>query len=103
MGSPVRQLRPRVTDSLSVTPATVTDRTAPVVLGLEARAFREFVLRLGVRHVTVGRRVVARVSDVLDALDRAAVAGPAVGAEQPLSDVDAMLARLGRRRIGGMT
>lgn len=92
----------RATAELSVTPVTVTDRTAPAVLGLEPRVYREYVIRHGVRHTMIGRRMVCRVSDVLDALDRAAVDGATTAAEtvdeDAPSNVDALLERIGRRR-----
>jgi hypothetical protein len=101
-----RALRPRATEALGVVPVTVTDRTAPAVLGLEPRTFRELVARLGVPHVTLGRRIVVPVAAMLEALEGAAVdPAPRSGAaERDAADddgevsVDGILAELGRRR-----
>jgi hypothetical protein len=98
-----RPTRTRSTAALAVAPATVTDRTAPLVLGLEPRAYRELVSRLHVPHARIGRRVVARVDDVLAAFDRIARADGAVEPEAPAADFDTaddVLRRLGRRRAG---
>ena len=65
-----RRLKSRATTELAVAPLTCTDRTAPVVFGLEPRAFREFVARERIAHARLGQRVIARVVDVLAALDR---------------------------------
>jgi hypothetical protein len=103
-------MRPRATASLAIVPATVTDRSAPAVLGLEERAYRELVARERVPHALVGRRVVARVEDVLAALDR--IARRQAGSEVADQDsepapsgrttgADRILARIGRVRSGG--
>src|SRR5258708_13158381 len=63
----------RTTASIAVAPATVTDRTAHLVLGLEPRGFRALVSSHGIRHVRVGRRLLVRVDDILDALDTMAI------------------------------
>jgi len=108
-----RALRPRATAALAVAPATVTDRTAPLVLGLEPRAFRELVIDHHVRHARVGRgvgrRIIARLEDVLAVLDRladdAAPAEDAPAPEEPSATssdgVDGVLAMIGRRRRTG--
>lgn len=100
-----RKLRPRATGSLAVAPAAVSDRTAPLVLGLEPRAFRELVVRLHIRHVRIGRRVLATVADVLAALDGAASADqeqapvvPDGSADGDLASVDDFLGAIGRKR-----
>jgi hypothetical protein len=101
-----RPLRRRSTDSLAIAPATVSDRTAPLVLGLEPRVYRDLVARLRIRHARLGRRVIARVEDVLAALDRIAEAHDAmpeaspepVGDEPEPETVDQVLRRQGRRR-----
>lgn len=100
-----RPLRPRATAAIAVTPACVTDLTAHVVIGFEARQFREFVRDQHVRHAVYGQRVVARVADVLDAIDRLATSGlnEAPGAEaldEGEPTADAILARIGRVRGG---
>jgi hypothetical protein len=102
-----RNLRPRATAALPVQPLTVSDRTAPALVGLEPRAFRELLEREHVPHAKIGRRVVARVACVLEAVDRLSLGAPsavesasAVGedaTEEP--SADQILARLGRRRI----
>jgi hypothetical protein len=77
----------RATDAIAVSPATVTDRTAHLVLGLEPRSFRVLVASCGVRHVRVGRRLLARVDDILAALDAMAVEQGTGGAgEAPAPD-----------------
>jgi hypothetical protein len=86
-----------------VAPVTVTDRTAPLVLGLEPRVYRELIARERVPHARVGRRVVARVEDVLVALDRLAAKGDdALANEAPATPqprgVDRVLALVGRAR-----
>jgi hypothetical protein len=82
----------------------VTDRTAPIVLGLEPRTFRDLVTRHQIRHTRIGRRVVARVEDVLAMLDRLASEDGAPDempgtATSSLSGVDGVLARIGRQRV----
>lgn len=104
-----RALRPRATSSLALAPATVTDRTAPLVLGLEPRVFRELVAARRIRHAVVGRRLVARVDDVLEALglgDASSLDDERGESERPSAStvasaprragVDAILARIGR-------
>lgn len=96
-----RNVRPSAAASLCVAPVTVTDRSAPAVLGLEPRVFRELVIKLGVRHSLIGRRMIANVADVLAALDREAVTGVSPMASEDNDDeptVDSLLARIGRRR-----
>jgi hypothetical protein len=70
-----RPLRPRATAALSVCPATATDLSAHAVFGLEARTYRALLAAEHIPHARIGRRVVARVEDVLSALDRIARAG----------------------------
>ena len=106
-----RALRPRATSSLAVSPLAVTDRTCAAVLGIEPRVFRELLVRESVSHARLGRRVVARVEDVLAALDRLAVApGDEFGTRVPKADgvedddvpdtVDGVLRKLGKERVG---
>jgi hypothetical protein len=100
-----RSLRPRVTSALAVAPATVTDLTSPVVLGLEPRCFRELLAREKIAHARIGRRVVARLEAVLAAVDRlsseGASAPPGGSAPDTLDEepsADQILARIGRIR-----
>jgi hypothetical protein len=79
-----------------VAPVTVSDLTAPAVLGLEPRSYRELLMREAVPHARLGHRVVARVEDVLEALDRIAGRGGEAVAEP--SGTDRILARIGRTR-----
>lgn len=77
----MRKLRPRATSTLCILPATVTDRTCAVVLGLDPPTFRPFLKSQGIPHVHIGRRVIARVDDVLAAISRLSEArAPADGA-----------------------
>lgn len=104
-----RALRPRQTASLAVAPVTVTDLTCAQVLGLEPRPYRELLARERVPHAKIGRRVVARIEDVLEALDRLRIAQADASAhagvrdeeeheaDEPSSVAD-VLARLGRGR-----
>jgi hypothetical protein len=99
-----RALRPKATSSLSITPATVSDLTAPAVIGLEAWQFRELLRDAQIPHARIGRRVVARVDLVVAAIDNLARQGDAV-AGAPTSDddgpsVDEILASIGRVRTG---
>ncbi|HEV3189112.1 MAG TPA: hypothetical protein VGY54_01375 [Polyangiaceae bacterium] len=108
-----RALRPLATGALAVLPVTVTDQSAPAIVGLEARQFREFLRAERVRHARLGKRVIARVDDVLEALDRVAgrqASGNEPHVERRIEDAepsaDAILARLGyartpARRNGG--
>ena len=101
-----RNLRPRATAAVPVQPLTVSDRTAPALVGLEPRAFRDLLEREHVPHARIGRRVVARVAFVLEAIDRLslevdATTETASAADDEADDeptADEILARLGRRR-----
>jgi hypothetical protein len=97
-----RALRPKATASLAVVPLTVSDLTAAAMVGLAPRPFREFLRAERVRHARVGRRVVARVEDVLGALDRVAnrqADDELVEAANTQPDAGAaLLARIGRVR-----
>ena len=98
-----RVLRPRATASLSVAPITVSDLTAPSVVGLEPRHFRELLRVEDIPHAVVGRRVIARVEHVLSAIDRLAASGATeVPASEAVDDAepsaDEILARIGRVR-----
>jgi hypothetical protein len=96
-------MRPRATAGLAIAPATVSDLTAPAVIGIEAWQFRTLLQRERVPHARLGKRVVARVDHVLAAIDRLAL--EAVKTEAPSVDrvdaeptTDAILARIGRVR-----
>jgi hypothetical protein len=98
-----RALKPRATDALALQPACVSDRTAPAVLGLEPRTFREWVAREGIPAARIGKRVVVRLQDALAALDRAS--GRAEGSPSPAPEetadadgVDRVLRLVGRTR-----
>jgi hypothetical protein len=115
-----RALRERVTEHVIVAPAAVSDLSCAHVLGLEPRQFRDLVTRVAIPHARVGHRIIARVSDVLAALDRLSTQDPS-RVSQPddlqkrptrvdplrgetadeLDSVDAILAQLGRRRLRG--
>lgn len=98
-----RRLQQRATSSISVAPTTVTDRTAPLVLGLEPRVFRELVASRNIPHARVGHRIVARIEDVLGSLDalsaeqRSARAFGKPAAADLEAGVNAILAKIGRR------
>jgi hypothetical protein len=107
-----RRLRARRTSGLTAAPAAVSDLTCHIVVGLEARSFRELLIRERVAHARLGRRVIARVEDVLDALDRLAGAVMQMAPVSQIQDepqpeqeleeeesVDAVLAALGRERV----
>jgi hypothetical protein len=72
---------------------------------LEPRTFREFIAQHRVRHARVGRRIVARVDDVLGALDGLSAAPITTEATKCTEEdwqpqtADEVLARLGLRRI----
>lgn len=71
-----RPLRPRATSALVVAPVAITDLTAPAVLGIEARPFREWLVTANVPHTRRGKRVIALVADVVAALERSAASSP---------------------------
>ena len=96
-----REIKLRVTASLSVAPAIVSDLTSPQVVGLEPRQFRDFLRTAGVPHATVGRRVLARVEDVVAAIERLSSRGSIEQSGESSADepsADELLARVGRRR-----
>ena len=101
-----RALRPRATADTPIVPATVTDLTAPTVLGLEPRQFRELVAREAIAHARVGHRMIVRLDVFLEALDRMAERSrtepaPVEGGEggaQP-SGVERVLQLVGRTRV----
>lgn len=97
----MRKLRPRATSALVVAPVAITDLTAPAILGIEARPFREWLVAANVPHTRRGKRVIALVADVVAALERSSVSEPNDDGHEmhgaPRS-VDALLARIGHRR-----
>jgi len=107
-GPSARHLRPRATSALAVAPALVTDLTAPVVVGLEAWQFRQLVKDEHIPHARVGQRVIAKVEDVVSAVEelgRRQTGAPANDdAPAPATSgrtADGILARMGRVRTGG--
>jgi hypothetical protein len=98
-----RALKPRATAALIIAPATVTDLSAPAVLGLEPRQFRDFLRIARVPHATAGQRVIARIDAVLAAIDRLAESSRGTDGKPDAEDdeptADAILARIGRRRV----
>jgi hypothetical protein len=49
----------------------VSDRSAPVLCGLEPRVFRALVAKLGIPCMRVGKRLLCRATDLADAIGRA--------------------------------
>jgi len=98
-----RALKPRATSALTLQPEYVSHRTAPLVLGLEPRAFREWVAREHIPAVRIGKRLLVRLQDALAVLDRASGRDASQPApEEPASagGVDRVLALVGRSRRG---
>jgi hypothetical protein len=73
----------------------VSDLTSLAVLGLTARQFKAFLRERQVPHFRQGRRTLARVDRVLEALDRLAGAQPLP--EWNEASVIELAARGGRR------
>jgi hypothetical protein len=107
-----RRLQPRATASLPIVPVACSDLTAPIVFGLESRHYREFLVKNQVPFVRAGQRVIAKVADVVAALDRLAIVQGTATAIAPADDDDTehaaeesagdrLLRRLGRVREGG--
>jgi hypothetical protein len=107
-----RPLRPRLTATLAIAPAVVSDLTAPAVIGLEPRHFREFLRAANIPHAVVGRRAIVRVDQILEAVERLSRQGlppqsaPEENDERSDDDdgatdltADDVLAQVGRRRI----
>ena len=78
---------------------SVTQHTAPTVLGVSSRRFREMIARHRIRHVRDGKIVIVLVRDWIDAMERMATTAPTVDAApaEPVASVADMLASLGRR------
>ncbi len=98
-----RTMKPRL--ALAVTPACVSQATSAAVLGIDERRFRE----LFGKHpgaVRVGKLVVIELHEALDALRALRSSAVNVEAEPDdeeddgPSDVDGVLAAIGRRRVG---
>lgn len=95
----LRKLRTRETEKIAIVPVAVTDRTCALVLGLDPEPFRALLVAENIPHRSVGRRVIARVDDVLSALTstpRVALAAPS-STDEPAT-VDDVLAELGMKR-----
>lgn len=101
-GADRRHLRPRTTSALIAAAATVSDLTAPLIVGLDGRPYRELLDRENVPHAHIGKRVVARLEHVLEAIDRIAArtehAKPLEATPEPARTADDVLARIGRVR-----
>lgn len=93
--------RPGARPEPALVAPVVTDATAPALLGMSARAFRDAVARQRIPHVRIGARVVVLVAD-LGELARAPARDDASGVlprdDDAELDVDAVLASVGRRR-----
>lgn len=57
-------------------PLTVSDASAPAVVGLTPRQFRRFVHEKGIPCVRVGRRTLVRADLLLEAIDRLSGSAP---------------------------
>ena len=53
-----------------IAPLMVTQRTSEAVFGIPARQYRELVRAEGIPHVRRGKLVLARVTDVVAAIER---------------------------------
>ncbi len=97
-----RKLRPRATAALVVAPIAVTKRSAPAVLGVDSPDFHPLLDLLGVKHVHKGHQVIALVADIEAALERASTKSAddstAARTDSTSTNVDDLLARIGRRR-----
>ena len=96
-----RNLRPKATAALSITPVLISDENAPAVVGLEPRQFREFVVRHGLSHARDGKRLLVRVDVFLAAVEELESAARPAPEEDDEEDVDAVLKRMGRKRVSG--
>lgn len=76
-------------------PVVVSDLTALPIVGLTGRQFRAWVRDASIPHAKVGRRTLARLDDVLAAIDRSS----GRGAAPPRWDEEEIIARAagGRR------
>jgi hypothetical protein len=91
--------RPRRTDALVVAPVAVTDRTCAAVLGFEPREFRDWLADVPVRHRRKGQRVIALVADCVAALESESESAVRETEGERTSNVDSLLARIGRTRV----
>jgi hypothetical protein len=69
----------------AVPPVIVSDLTSLPAVGLTARQFLAFVRAHQVPHAKVGRRVLARLDDLLNALDRLSGRGAPKPAAVPVA------------------
>ena len=100
MASTPRTLKPK--PLVSVFPALISDQTSYVAVGLTSGQLREIVRKHQIPHRLVGQRLLVAVDDLLAFVREvrtvdSAQSEPAVEDGQP-GDVDAVLARLGRKR-----
>ena len=82
--------------------SVISDATAPALIGMSSRSFKEAVRRQGVPHVRLGCRVLVMVSDLARLANADASTGPvepAMALVPSITSVDDVLAQLGRRRI----
>ena len=85
-------------------PVYITQRTAPDVLGITGRRFREMVIRHRIKHARDGKLVLVRLDAWDEAMARLSASGqvdPAANDAVPMT-LDAMLERVGYcRKAGG--
>jgi len=100
-----REIKPRETSFVAPRAVTISDRTSAALVGLEPRAFRELVTRRKIPHVRIGDRVVVLASEFEKFIERASSEpseqSEPIDVDDSPSSVDAVLARLGRRRVAG--
>lgn len=84
---------------VSVTPITVTQKTAPAVLGITRKKFLELIVRWSIPHACDGQARIVRLDAWLAALAQHEVVRPANDA--PVTDEESarlsLLAELGRK------
>jgi hypothetical protein len=73
---------------VTAAPLTVSDASAPAIVGLTPRQFRRFVREKGIPCLRVGRRTLVRADLLLEAIDRlsGSVPRPAPLDEQAVID-----------------
>lgn len=77
-------------------PLYITQRSAPDLLGITGRRFREIVVRHGIPHARDGRLYLVRLEEFERAMERLRTSVEVID-DAPQS-VDSMLAELGRGR-----
>lgn len=78
-------------------PATVSQLTSLSVLGIDGRRYRDMIAARRIRHTRQGKLVLARVEDVLAALDLADEPVPPTEPDvEPAAKENRVLALLGR-------